>query len=282
MKSEFNYIVRTLKSIYSETESFHLAQIIFTDILNISKTEIFINPDLPLNKSQLKKIDMAVKRLLNNEPIQYIAGFCHFHDLKFFVNNNVLIPRSETEELVSLILRETKTDSPSVLDIGTGSGCIAVSIQKSLPFSKVIAFDINKKIIALAKKNAKINSTHVKFKIKNLFTITPKDFKTEYFDIIVSNPPYVKRSEKKYIHKRVLDYEPSSALFVPDNDPLLYFRTIIEKTLIFLKNEGKFYFEINENSGAEIVSLLEKFNLQDICLYQDIHDKNRFVSAKKG
>ncbi|HPD63942.1 MAG TPA: peptide chain release factor N(5)-glutamine methyltransferase [Bacteroidia bacterium] len=281
MTSEFNHIVQTLKGNYSHQEATAMAEILFTDLLGFKKTDIFIHPGLQLNAAQLTALSDATQRLLNNEPVQYITGFCHFYDLKFLVNPEVLIPRPETEELVDLIIRENSHKKNTVLDVGTGSGCIAVSLKINLPDSQVFALDYKPEILSVAKENALRQSAEITFIQADLFSSDLSELKEYQFDIIVSNPPYVLNKEKQFMSERVLNHEPAEALFVPDNDPLVFYRIIIEKTLQFLKSHGKYYFEINEKNGYMMTELLSSFGLKEIRIYKDINNKNRIVFCRK-
>jgi len=200
-------------------------------------------------------------------------------DLRFEVNHSVLIPRPETEELVSLIRSEFANQAPQILDIGTGSGCIAISLQKLLPQATVFAIDISAKALLVAESNAKLNNASVSF-IETDILNPNKALIPNSLDVIVSNPPYVTESEKAFMEKNVLDYEPHNALFVPDNDALIFYREIAQLATDKLKKGGKIYFEINEAKSDEVVALLEKLGFIEILVVKDIHGKNRIIRAR--
>ncbi|WP_394758076.1 peptide chain release factor N(5)-glutamine methyltransferase, partial [Flavobacterium sp.] len=201
-----------------------------------------------------------------------------FFSLPFYVNENTLIPRPETEELVDWILSNNRinesTNQIKILDIGTGSGCIAISLAKNLPNANVHAIDVSEKALATAKKNAERNNVTITFIEKNI--LETEDL-LNTFDIIVSNPPYVRNLEKKEIHKNVLEYEPHLALFVEDNDALLFYRKIAELATKNLSENGQLYFEINQYLGKEMVELLEKYNFKNIELKKDIYGNDRMI-----
>ncbi|WP_141882971.1 peptide chain release factor N(5)-glutamine methyltransferase, partial [Flavobacterium psychrophilum] len=219
-------------------------------------------------------------QLKEQKPIQYILGETQFFGLPFYVNENTLIPRPETEELVEWIIKENLKISSlknlKILDIGTGSGCIAISLAKNLPNASVFAIDVSDKALATAQKNAVLNEVDITFIEKNI--LQTEDLNQE-FDIIVSNPPYVRNLEKKEIHKNVLEYEPHLALFVEDNDSLLFYRKITELATRNLSNNGQLYFEINQYLGKETVELLEKYNFKNTTLKKDIYGNDRMIKV---
>ena len=199
-----------------------------------------------------------------------------FFGLPFFGNKNVLIPRPETEELVELILSENSGRSIQILDIGTGSGAIAIALAKHMKDAKITAWDISFKALDVAVSNSKANSTDISFKRVDVLGNYPTDQK---FDIIVSNPPYVLESEKEDMNKNVLDYEPHSALFVPDNSPLLFYERITDIAKQLLNPNGKLYFEINQAKGPETKSMIEEKGLKNVSIIKDISENNRIIRA---
>lgn len=215
-------------------------------------------------------------------PIQYLLGKTSFYGLDFEVNENVLIPRPETEELVDWILESQKSKAESrklkILDIGTGSGCIAVSLAKNLSDAKVFAIDVSEKALATAKKNAEINAVEITFISQNILETQDLGQK---FDIIVSNPPYVRHLEKEEIKKNVLDNEPHLALFVEDNDALIFYRKIAELAQKNLSSSGQLYFEINQYLGKEMIELLETMNFKNVELRKDIYGNDRMTRSTK-
>jgi len=269
-----------LEQSYSIQEASQLLNRLIQHFVGISRVDQSLHPGYRLSESELIRLNNAVKRLLNEEPLQYITGVTDFYGLNLRVNPSVLIPRPETEELVDLILHEKNKKQINILDIGTGSGCIALALKKNLPESKVVAIDISKAALSLARSNATENHLEVQFYTCNILNF-PTCPSGENFDIIVSNPPYVTQTDKKLMKKNVLGFEPHLALFVDDHDPLLFYRHIADFARLRLKKQGKLYVEINENYGAETVRLFGYHGLTKISMHTDIEGKNRFISAVK-
>lgn len=215
-------------------------------------------------------------RLKAGEPIQYILGKAPFYGREFLVNSATLIPRNETEELVHLILKENKSADLKVLDIGTGTGCIPISLVLEMNQAIVFGLDISEEALAIAEKNAKMLHASVTFLACNILEENP-DIKD--LDILVSNPPYIPEKGKSEMHRNVLDFEPGLALFVPDNDPLLFYRVIADQGIRLLKAGGKIYFEIHEDFGTQVTSLLEKHGYSEVRLLKDLNGKDRMVAA---
>ena len=277
MKSIANKIHEGLADIYSAGEVSALTRIIATELLAVSQMAFYMKDDVALTAEQETLLDDAIARLQKHEPIQYILGYSDFCGLRFNVTPATLIPRPETSELVEWIVSEA-TGNESILDIGTGSGCIAISIANKLPQSKVSAWDISPDALAVAKENSKANGCNVAFKQADILAYKPAG---EQFDIIVSNPPYIKEVEKELMHSNVLDWEPHTALFVPDNDPLLFYRTIAQKATTMLRPGGKLYFEINRAHGKETVEMLAALGYANIELRKDFADNDRMIRAVK-
>jgi release factor glutamine methyltransferase len=243
------------------------------------KLFVCLNPNVEVDDLIIERINRAIQALQTHKPIQYILGETSFCDLQFFVDESVLIPRPETEELVNWIL-EDSSQTPKILDICTGSGCIAIALAHYLKKSQVYAVDVSQGALNIARKNAISNHVDVHFLEKDILS---SDFENEIntcFDIIVSNPPYVRESEKQYMHQRVLNYEPNLALFVEDDNPLLFYHRILKMGQSLLNNNGKIFFEINEAFGEEIVMLFSQYRYTDVVLRKDIHGKNRMISGK--
>jgi release factor glutamine methyltransferase len=219
---------------------------------------------------------MAFSQLLEKKPIQYILGEAPFYGREFKVNASVLIPRNETEELVHLIIKENKKLNLRILDIGTGSGCIPISLALEIPSSKTFALDISKEALEVAKDNAKKHEESIIFFQVDILN---EDIPVKDLDIIVSNPPYVCESEKSLMHENVLNFEPHLALFVKDNDPLVFYKIIAKKAKSALKSSGKLYFEINEAFGEKVQYLLEEQGYREISIIQDLNNKDRIVKA---
>lgn len=278
IKKIISGIKSELKGIYPTEEIDSFIVLIFEDVLGYSRTKLLISLEEEIGGNNLIRIKDIVKDLKNQRPIQHTLRKTIFYDLPFKVTQNALIPRPETEELVNWIISDRHKENLSILDIGTGTGCIAISIAKNLPYSKVYAIDISSKALELARENGKLNNTNIVFWeidiLKKSIEIEEK------FDIIVSNPPYIRQKEKEFMSKNVLEYEPELALFVPDHDPLLFYKTIIDFGLKNLNKEGKIYFEINEAFGQEMINLYKMNNFSEIILKKDINGKHRMIKGK--
>lgn len=278
MKRIANIIREGLSSHYPTGEIAALTRIIATELLGVSQMAFYLKDDITLTAEQQALLDNAIKRLKNQEPIQYILGYSDFCGLRFKVTPATLIPRPETSELVEWIAVDHSGKAASILDIGTGSGCIAISLAHKLPESKVTAWDISKDALAVATENSRNNSTKVTFEQVDILSYEPKSAE---FDIIVSNPPYIKENEKSAMHNNVLDWEPHTALFVPDSDPLLFYRTIANKGLTLLKSSGTLYFEINRAHGDETIEMLANLGYTGFELRKDFADNDRMIRAVK-
>ena len=275
-----NYYCEQLCSIYDKDESNAMILILLEHYFNIDRVKMTLEPNLRLSESEMLKIHFAVKDLLKSKPIQYIIGETEFCDLKFKVNENVLIPRPETSEMVGIIANSHQQSAVSkILDIGTGSGCIAISLAKAFPKSQVYAMDISEEALKVAKENAINHNVNVTFIQDDILTPTQTLTQTE-FDIIVSNPPYVRELEKSEMRDNVLKWEPHNALFVSDDDPLIFYRKILEFASTHLNDNGEVWFEINEFLGKEMTSLCRRFGFSDVKIFKDFRDKERFMNLK--
>ena len=272
------YIRIQLKNSFSTGEIRVFTRLILQEVCNLSHSDILSCKFNDLSDNKKQNIISIVKRLQNNEPIQYILGNTEFYGLPFKVTPAVLIPRPETEELVEWILKETQHPTPTILDVGTGSGCIAISLAKNIPKSTVYAWDISKETIAVAQENAALNQVTVHFSEVDALQSIP--IKQQY-SLIVSNPPYIKEMEKEQMSSNVLDYEPHHALFVPNNNSLLFYHRIAEIAQQQLASNGWLYFEINHAKGAEVVKLLREMQFTQIELRKDISGNPRMVRAMK-
>ena len=277
MKRIANIICEGLSSHYPTGEVTALTRIIATELLGVSQMAFYLKDDITLTAEQQTLLENAIERLKKQEPIQYILGYSDFCGLRFKVTPATLIPRPETSELVEWIASEA-TGNESILDIGTGSGCIAISLAHKLLQSKVTAWDISPDAIAVATENCKANGCAVAFEEVDILAYEPTD---KQFDIIVSNPPYIKENEKSAMHSNVLDWEPHTALFVPDSDPLLFYRTIAKKGLTLLKPGGRLYFEINRAHGKETMEMLESLGYTEIELRKDFAENDRMIRTIK-
>jgi len=279
------YYAGELEKIYSSNEANALIMILLEHYFGIDRIKIAIEPELRLSESEMLTLHFAVKELLKNKPIQYILGETEFCGMRFFVNENVLIPRPETEEMVKKITscRDKACLVPTgcdILDIGTGSGCIAISLAKQLKDSIVTALDVSEKALEVAKKNAENNEVNVHFVHDDILQLSTAELIDNQFDIIVSNPPYVCESEKSDMRANVLDHEPSSALFVPDNDPLIFYRKILEFAQKALQPNGQIWFEINERFGKETAALCCEKGFKNVEITKDFRGKDRVVRAQ--
>ena len=277
MKRIITRINERLSSNYSPGEISALTRIIARELLDIPLMTFFLKDDVPLTAEQEALLDDAITRLQKQEPIQYILGYSDFCGLRFKVTPATLIPRPETSELVEWVASEA-TGNEHILDIGTGSGCIAISLANKMSQGNVTAWDISNEALAVATENSKANNSPVTFEQIDILAYQPTDAQ---FDIIVSNPPYIKEVEKEQMYSNVLDWEPHTALFVPDNDPLLFYRTIAEKGLAMLRSGGHLYFEINRAHGKETMEMLAALGYTSIELRKDFADNDRMIRAVK-
>lgn len=280
-----------LEKIYSSNEANALIMILLEYYFGIDRVKIAMESELRLSESEMLTLHFAVKELLKNKPIQYVLGETEFCGMRFFVNENVLIPRPETEEMVKMIVSrrdklvrtgcDVETNCrPSILDIGTGSGCIAISLAKLLKDSVVTAVDVSEKALEMAKKNAEANGVNVQFVLDDILNPQNPELVEHQYDIIVSNPPYVCESEKSEMRANVLDYEPSTALFVSDNAPLIFYRKILEFTQKTLKPDGEVWFEINEKFGTEMKDLCLEKGYKNVEIIKDFRERDRVVKVK--
>ena len=279
------YYASELEKIYGSDEANALIMILLEHYFSIDRVKIAMDPELRLSESELLTLHFAIKELLKNKPVQYILGETEFCGMRFFVDENVLIPRPETEELVNQLVScsVNQLHSPSfrIIDIGTGSGCIAISIAKLLKNSVVTAIDISEKALEVAKKNAEPNGVNVNFIKDDILNPKNPELIDNQFDIIVSNPPYVCESEKTEMRANVLDYEPSSALFVSDTDPLIFYRKILEFAQKTLKPDGEVWFEINEKLGTEMKNLCIEKGFEKVEIIKDFRERDRILRATR-
>ncbi len=257
-----------------EGEKKSMAYLLLEDVFDLTKTDIIVDKSVNIDEALLFR---CIDRINNNEPIQQVIGFTFFRGRKFNVNPSVLIPRIETEELIEHI-KSLKISSPSVLDIGTGSGCIAISLDLEIPEAEVWALDISEAALTIAKENQKSLNSKVSF-IQADFL---KDFSFAHdLDVVVSNPPYIRDFEKEEMEPNVLDHEPHLALFVPDENPLVFYEALASFGKKNLKNNGYVLAEINSYLGKETLALFEQYDYKEVEIIKDIFDKDRFVKAKK-
>ncbi len=278
--------IHDLLDYYDEREAEQMLTILIEHFFGIGRIESIIKSDYRLSESEILKLHTAFKDLKQYKPVQYITGKVEFHGLEMKVDSDVLIPRSETEEMVQLIANIETDPGLNILDIGTGSGCIAISLSSLLNNAEVYASDISIPAITIAKENAKLNNQQVMFHIHDILhneePILDSYGEKVMFDIIVSNPPYVMQKDKAKMHRNVTEYEPSKALFVSDDNPLEYYLSIIKFCEKNLVQGGRIYFEINEGLGKQVMSLLKNNNLLLVELKNDLRGKDRFVYAVKA
>lgn len=273
-----SYIRRKLQGRYDPREAGNLSRIICCEILGQQTVDYCLGKDIILSVKEEQELESILARLHNFEPIQYILGEARFLGRTFRVTPGVLIPRPETEELVEMMLKELSPVS-RVLDVGTGSGCIAISLAKELPESQVTAWDVSGEALSIAAANSKALQASVRFEQRDVLTYEP--CVADCYDVIVSNPPYVTEAEKQEMEHNVLDWEPSLALFVPDTDPLRFYRRIAVLGLEMLTSGGKLYFEINRAFGKDTVAMLCETGYRAVRLQKDISHNDRFVIAEK-
>jgi len=273
--------VLKLKGLYSQREAENMLNLLIHHYFNMTRAGQQLHPDKRLSESEMLLLHIAVKRLLNAEPLQYILGSTEFYGLQLEVGPEVLIPRPETEELVDIIIKETPNENLSVLDIGTGSGCIALALKSVLTLNRITAVDVSEQALAVARKNALKMNIDVDFRQCDIMNTTEcLQVLPGNFQVIVSNPPYVLKQEKVQMSDNVLEYEPYLALFVENDDPLVFYRKIILLAKKVLHSGGKIYCELNENYAKETASLFDEdiFDIPEIL--KDIHGKNRFLVTR--
>ena len=293
IKDVFTAYRQSLNKVYVPDEIESITLLTINEICYLSKSKIKAFPELKLSESETEQLTHVLSELKKGKPIQYILGKTEFYGLPFFVDPSVLIPRQETEELVKwginsvnsrmLAVNGTQLAAGSILDIGTGSGCIAISLKKNLPAFKVAAIDISADALKTAKRNAKLNAVDVEFIESDILnqasTATHHSPLTANHSIIISNPPYVTETDKAQMHINVTGFEPHQALFVPENDPLIYYKAIAGFARENLTENGLLFFEINESYGRELVNLLERNMFKNIELRKDMNGRDRMIKA---
>lgn len=272
------YIRKALQEYYSRQEATNLSRIICCEMLGQSTVDYYLGKDIILSPKEAQELESILLRMSNFEPMQYVQGFAHFLGRTFKVAPGVLIPRPETEELVERMLKEIASDA-RILDVGTGSGCIAVSLSKELPEAQVTAWDVSEEALAIARGNNEMWQTSVEFLLCDVLACQPTA--QERYDVIVSNPPYILEAEKQDMERNVLDWEPSLALFVPDTDPLRFYRRIAELAQEMLAPGGRLYFEINRAFGKATVVMLCEQGYSNVHIQKDISGNDRFVIAER-
>lgn len=275
-------IVKSLRSqltpVYGHGEAEAMIRLIFEHLKGWSPVDIIINEPKPLSEFMQRQIEQIIERLKNNEPIQYILGTAYFYGFNFKVAPGVLIPRPETEELVDLIVNANKQPDLQILDICTGTGCIAVALARTLPFAHVDALDNSPEALKIAAENIRDLKANVTLIDADIFNWEPKH---DAYDIVVANPPYIDDSEMKDMAPNVVDYEPHSALFVPDSNPLVYYKRIADVAFEALRPGGRIYLEINPLHAQALMELFASKGFENDTVSLDIHARKRFFSARK-
>jgi len=280
MRATIQYIEKELAGLYPNTEIAGFTRIIFEAVCGWGFTEQVVKMHEKITEADFEKIKEIVVRLKKFEPIQYILGETEFYGLKLIVSPSVLIPRPETEELADWIIKSNLNPNSKILDIGTGSGCIALALKSKLKEAEISGIDISEKALEIAHRNALNNYLDVDFFQADI--LRWQDFKWESYDVIVSNPPYIREIEKSEMQVNVLNYEPENALFVPENNPLIFYRSIAEFAKKHLANNGWLFFEINENLGSEMNHLLIDFGFCELEIRKDINGKNRMIYCRNN
>ena len=268
-----------LRGYYPDSEALSLAKMLLVEAFGFSTLELYGGKDKEISGNRLRDLHEMLSRLQKNEPIQYILGKETFCGLTFEVDENVLIPRPETRELVEWIVADYESvPACRILDVGTGSGCISISLAKFIPSASVESWDISEGALEVARRNCKLNEVEVLLRQQDVLSAQPEP---ACFDVIVSNPPYITESEKADMEANVLDWEPATALFVPDTGPLLFYRKIAELGAVMLEEGGSLYFEINRSYGNETVQMLEALGYKQIELRKDDWGNDRMIKARR-
>ncbi len=278
--NDLTSLIKTrLGVIYSPAEIRLITFALYAKALNFTSAQVLANSDAKIPNLTYNQILDWIKRLELHEPLQYVLGEEDFYRMKFKVNPAVLIPRPETEELVERIINDNSLKNPEILDIGTGSGCIAIALAKNVSDANVKAIDFSEQALEIASTNARLNEVEVDFFQHDIFNSLPDTWNRQ-FDIVVSNPPYIPAKQKEAMEPNVLSFEPASALFVPDDEPLVFYRRIAGVSQEILKPGGWLYFEINEHFGGEMFRLLHNLGYENVTIFKDIHQKDRITKAQ--
>ncbi|TWI98055.1 release factor glutamine methyltransferase [Mucilaginibacter frigoritolerans] len=280
IKDVFADYKKELQPLYDINEIEAITLLVISEIADLSKAKIKAFPETEIKDEVAGKVDNILAELKTGKPVQYILGKTEFYGLPFYINSAVLIPRPETEELVEWLLQsiaDKKVPVGSILDIGTGSGCIAISLKKNLSGFEVSAIDISSDALDIARINAKLNQVEVNFIQQDILSYSESE--VPKFSIIISNPPYVTLHDKTQMHSNVTDFEPHTALFVPENDPLIFYKAIADFALINLHPGGVLFFEINESYGEETINMLKDKSFKNIELRKDMSGRDRMIKA---
>jgi len=281
LKTVRDYYVAQLIPLYGSRESAQLVVLLIKHFFGFDKVKMALEPDLRLSESELLQLHFAVKELLNNKPLQYVLGETEFYGRRFITKSGALIPRPETEQLIDLIIDKEKSRKTfSIVDIGTGSGCLAISLALEFPEANVTAFDVSAEALDVARENGALHEVAVDFIKADILTEKHVYFERQA-DLIVSNPPYVRHSEQALMRKNVTDWEPSLALFVSDEDPLVFYYALAKLAAEKLNKGGSIWVEINEAFSKEVMAIFDENGMSNAQCFQDFHNKDRFVRAEK-
>lgn len=278
IKEIHHTLKNSLLEIVSDFEVNDHLSLIFEDVFAYSKADVILNGEQILTLSELEKLEVIVSRLSTGEPIQYILGYCYFYGRKFITDSRALIPRPETEELVSIILSKERSKDITILDIGSGSGCIPISLKLDGGYAKVDGLEVSIEAIEQSRQNARELSAKVDFTQMDILNQAP----LVQYDVIVSNPPYVKKEELNSLETNVVEYEPLIALAPEEDDPLIFYKRILKLNEEILKSGGRLYFEIHEELGQEVLQLFDQYSYSNVVLLEDMFGKDRFVIAVKN
>ena len=278
IKSFRQYLHSRLYHLYPSVEINAIADLIIMTVFNLNRLQQMLDPEHKISPARRKELMEICNKLEKGMPVQYIIGETLFCNCRIKVNPGTLIPRQETEELVELIIKENPCFNGKIIDIGTGPGTIAIALASRMPDASVTAIDISSEALETAKENAKLNNVKITFFRADILKTGPETF-PDKFDLLVSNPPYVPESEKKNLHINVKEFEPGIALFVPDSDPLIFYRAILERINFLLAPGKKIYFEMHEKMGAALNSLMISYGISEIRIIKDLNGKERFITG---
>ncbi|MCA6078253.1 peptide chain release factor N(5)-glutamine methyltransferase [Fulvivirga sedimenti] len=278
-KKLFEFVRDNINTDGNQREAEAKSYLILEHLLKVDRNDIILDRSVTLLAEKSKTLLKYIDRINQGEPVQYILGEGYFYGRPFIVNSNVLIPRSETEELIELILNENPDKRLRVFDVGTGTGCIPITLAKERPGLKCFALDFSPRALKVARQNAERYNVSIEF---FLIDILKEGIPVDHLDVVVSNPPYITRKEMEHLERTVKDFEPHTALFIPDEDPILFYRHIAARAAARLKPKGRIYFEINEEYGADVSKCLVENRFQNIKIIKDIHGKDRFVRGEKS
>lgn len=277
-KELFQYTTNKLTSKLEYRERQAISYQLLAHYFQLNRLDVAVNKPVGISGERALGLEQAIEQLNKNRPLQHIIGVTEFYGCPIKTDERALIPRPETEELVDWIVNENELEAPFILDIGTGTGCIPIALKKTIPAASVTAIDVSEQALCLATENAKMNNVSIEF---CQFNILEQTLPEGSFDIIVSNPPYIPIHERSLMDKNVVDYEPKLALFVSDKEPLIFYHRISELAIQHLNIGGSLYFEIHENYGKELVSLIEDIGFTNVMLKQDLQGKDRMIQAQK-